>query len=202
MKKIYIVLLFFLALHNVIVADEVVGYYEIEEVEIINKPLLVLLDSFITHEQRVLKKDRNCMSYSDTVTYKLYINKSQYWPNEPRLLMQIVTDNSASYVYGIDTISYLSNIKANGSLYRINIRTWNLNQINWREYLFNLFFTPTGKTFIQIRKRFDNMEEMMKYTFDDDGASEIMFIYEDDMFYYFKGNFCNGEILVPQIILP
>ncbi len=171
--------------------------YQAQRVELINQALITLLDSIIRHIED-LRTNNSCLCMNDSIAIDVSIYKTLDWPSDKRIAIDVHVDEMQNYLF--EDNKYVSDFSSNGTFYRIKVDICCEDDVDWVNAAHSEFFII--KDSITLKKyKFtkEHLEKLYKRRcmFEEDGGTEIWFVYVDGIFIYWRGRFCDGSVLFP-----
>ena len=199
MKKGIIILLLLSAFClDVSAKDDYLYSYQAQKVEFVNPALITLLDSIIRHVEN-MKTNISCHCDSDSIVYNVSFIKTTDWPIDKRVVIGVYVDDLRNYL--VRDWKYISYFNRKGGKHRINVTICCEEDTAWVNTTSSEFFIVTDSISLEKYKRqYTKNELQMLYErcpVEDDGGTEIYFVYEDGVIAYWRGRFCDGSVLLP-----
>ena len=194
-KKFLILLLISVLCANMSAKDICLYSYQAEKVDFINQPLITIIDSIIGHVENM-----SCHCNRESIAYNFFFIKTSDWPSDKRMVIEVYVDEMQNYL--CKEWRYVSYFDRKGKISRINVNICCEEDIDWVNAVTYEFFKITDTIKQNKYKRTYTDEEFRKIyergcRMAEDGGSEIYFVYDDGVIYYWQGNFCDGSVLLP-----
>ena len=198
-KKLIVVLLGVVPFYAEIAAKDILLYsYKTQRIEFVNQIFVSLLDSIIGHVDN-LKANKSCSCLHDSIVYDVYFINTTDWPLDKRVVINVSVDQMQ--VYLTRDWKYVSYFNRNGKKYRINVRICCEEDVDWVSAVRSDFFiitdSITQRKYRRICSRKEYKEKIDEHEcfLEEDGGTELWFVYEDGVLSYWRGNFCDGSLL-------
>ena len=161
--------------------------YQPGKVDFINQPLITIIDSIIGHVENM-----SCLCESESIAYNVFFIKTSDWPSDKRMVIGVYVDEMQNYLW--KEWRYVSYFDRKGKIYRINVNICCEEDIDWVNAVTYEFFKITDTIMQNKYKRTYTDEEIRKIyergcMMEEDGGSEIYFVYEDGVVTYWRGEF-------------
>lgn len=200
MAKRILIILLVSAFHIDISAKDVLLYsYQAQRVELVNQALVSVLDSIIEYVEH-LKTNHSCACLNDSIAYNVSFVKISDWSLDKKIGINIYVDEMQNYLR--QDCKYVSYLNRNGKNHRINVNICCEEDIDWIHATSSIFFIITGNIIQKKYKRTYSEKEIQEMyeqgcVGEEDGGSELWFVYEDGLVWYWQGHFCDGNIIFP-----
>ena len=195
MKKGILILLILSAICGAMSAKDVLLYsYQAQRIEFKNQALVSLLDSIAEHVENM-----SCHCGSDSIVYSVSFSKTTNWPSDKRVVIGVYVDDMKNYL--CRDWKYVSYLNRKGKMYRIYVTICCEEDADWVSAASSEFFIVTESiTQKKYKRQYTKKELQMLYEqckVEDDGGTEIYFVYDNEIFSYWRGRFCDGSIIPP-----
>ena len=200
MKRRLLILLLLSALCADIYAKDVLLYsYESQRIEFVNQAFVNLLDTVIEYVEN-LKTNMSCNCLNDSIAYNVSFIRTSDWPLDKRIVINVSVDEMQSYLR--KDCKYISYFNRKGKSYRINVDICCEEDIDWLNVVTDEFFKITDSITQNKYKRTYTEKEIQEMyeqgcMLEDDGGTELWFVYKDGSIAYWRGYFCDGSDIFP-----
>lgn len=191
-RRIFIFIFAIACSLNISAKDELLYSYQAKQVMFIPHSIKALLDSIVRYE-----KDINCSCEGDSTVYNVSFIKTSDWPLNRRVVVEVYGDRLQNYL--CKEWKYVSYFEREGKKYRINVAICCEDDVDWLITAESIFLATTDSiTLKKFRRSYTDEEIRMLYEhkcmLEEDGGTEIYFVYEDGELMYWRGYFCDGSI--------
>lgn len=195
MKKGILILLILSATCGAMSAKDILLYsYQAQRIEFKNQALVSLLDSIAEHVENM-----SCHCNCDSIVYNVSFSKTTNWPSDKRVVIGVYIDDMQNYL--CRDWKYVSYLNRKGKMYRIYVTICCEEDADWVSAASSEFFTVTESiTQKKYKRQYTKKELQMLYEqcqVEDDGGTDIYFVYDNGIFSYWRGRFCDGSIISP-----
>ena len=196
-NRLIIAIAIILLAGNMSAKDHYLYSYQAKLVEFTCQPLTALLDSIIWHELNI-SGSSSCQCVNDSIAVNVTFSKTSNWPNDRRVVIEVYTDKNEIYRYR--DVKYVSYLDVEGKRYRINVDMCCEEDANWCVFASSVFFDI--KDYIvqyKYERNYKDVKEMFEKgcMVEDDGGTDMWFVYEDGIIMYWRGRFCDGSMIMP-----
>lgn len=195
MKRSFLILILAIAFCLDMPAKDILLYsYQAKKIEFSNQSFIALLYSIIGHTENM-----SCHCDIDSIVYNVSFSKTADWPLDRRVVIGVYIDDMQHYLY--KDWKYVTFFNRKGKIYRINVSLCCEEDTDWIKAASSEFFIVTDYiTQKKFKRQYSEIEFQMLYERcqpEDDGGTEIYFVYEDGVIAYWRGHFCDRSIIYP-----
>lgn len=200
MRNRLLILLLVNTFYADISAKDVLLYsYQTQRIEFVNPVFISLLDTIIGYVEN-LKANNSCPCLNDSIAYNVSFVKTADWPLDQRIVIDVYVDEMQNYL--LKDCKYVSYFYIKGNSYRINVEICCEEDIEWSNYLHSAFFIVTDSITQRKYKRTYSDKEIKEIyeqgcILEEDGGTELRFVYEDGVVALWTGQFCDGSAITP-----